>query len=94
MGSNQGVEPSSADRGHVGEGGAAHAGLTVSLGAGLVRIGLPKLSTPVAHGFITWGTDHFGFLYHGDLRAFCDDPRERGALSRAPEGRGQGAMTV
>ncbi len=21
----------------------------------------------------TWGTDHFGFLYHGDLRAFCDE---------------------
>src|SRR5712691_10250304 len=19
----------------------------------------------------TWGTDHFGFLYHGDLEAFC-----------------------
>ena len=21
----------------------------------------------------TWGTDHFGFIYHGDLRAFCDE---------------------
>jgi lactoylglutathione lyase len=20
-----------------------------------------------------WGTDHFGFIYHGDLRAFCDE---------------------
>lgn len=20
-----------------------------------------------------WGTDHFGFLYQGDLRAFCDE---------------------
>ncbi len=25
-----------------------------------------------------WGTDHFGFLYHGDLRAFCDDLRAKG----------------
>ena len=21
----------------------------------------------------TWGTDHFGFIYHGDLRAFHDE---------------------
>jgi catechol 2,3-dioxygenase-like lactoylglutathione lyase family enzyme len=26
----------------------------------------------------TWGTDHFGFLYHGDLRAFCDELRAQG----------------
>jgi len=26
----------------------------------------------------TWGTDHFGFLYHGDLRAFCDELRTKG----------------
>ena len=25
-----------------------------------------------------WGTDHFGFLYNGDLRAFCDDLRAKG----------------
>jgi len=25
-----------------------------------------------------WGTDHFGFLYKGDLRAFCDDLRAKG----------------
>ncbi len=25
-----------------------------------------------------WGTDHFGFLYHGDLTAFCDDLRAKG----------------
>ena len=25
-----------------------------------------------------WGTDHFGFLYHGDLRAFCDELRAKG----------------
>ena len=26
----------------------------------------------------TWGTDHFGFLYHGDLRAFHDDLKAKG----------------
>ena len=25
-----------------------------------------------------WGTDHFGFLYHGDLAAFCDGLRAKG----------------
>ena len=25
-----------------------------------------------------WGTDHFGFLYHGDLRALCDDLSAKG----------------
>jgi len=25
-----------------------------------------------------WGTDHFGFLYAGDLRAFCDELRAKG----------------
>jgi lactoylglutathione lyase len=25
-----------------------------------------------------WGTDHFGFLYDGDLRAFCDELRAKG----------------
>ncbi len=25
-----------------------------------------------------WGTDHFGFLYHGDLRAVCDELRAKG----------------
>lgn len=26
-----------------------------------------------------WGTDHFGFTYHGDLRAFCEEIRSKGA---------------
>jgi len=26
-----------------------------------------------------WGTDHFGFRVHGDLDAFCDELREKGA---------------
>jgi catechol 2,3-dioxygenase-like lactoylglutathione lyase family enzyme len=25
-----------------------------------------------------WGTDHFGFLYRGDLAALCDELREKG----------------
>ena len=25
-----------------------------------------------------WGTDHFGFVYHGDLIRFCDEIREKG----------------
>ena len=25
-----------------------------------------------------WGTDHFGFLYQGDLKAFCDELRAKG----------------
>ena len=25
-----------------------------------------------------WGTDHFGCLYHGDRRAFCDELRAQG----------------
>ncbi len=26
-----------------------------------------------------WGTDHFGFMYEGDLKAFCDELRAKGA---------------
>jgi catechol 2,3-dioxygenase-like lactoylglutathione lyase family enzyme len=26
-----------------------------------------------------WGTDHFGFIYHGDLHAFCEEIRAKGA---------------
>lgn len=25
-----------------------------------------------------WGTDHFGYTYHGDLRSYCDSLKERG----------------
>ena len=25
-----------------------------------------------------WGTDHFGFLFKGDLKAFCDELRAKG----------------
>ena len=26
-----------------------------------------------------WGTDHFGFTYHGDLATYCEELRSRGA---------------
>ena len=26
-----------------------------------------------------WGTDHFGYTYHGDLKAFCEEIRSKGA---------------
>ncbi|MCY3814176.1 MAG: VOC family protein [Gammaproteobacteria bacterium] len=26
-----------------------------------------------------WGTDHFGYTYHGDLKAFCEEIRRKGA---------------
>ena len=26
-----------------------------------------------------WGTDHFGFTYHGDLASYCEELRLRGA---------------
>ena len=26
-----------------------------------------------------WGTDHFGYTYHGDLNAFCEEIRGKGA---------------
>ena len=26
-----------------------------------------------------WGTDHFGYRYHGDLAAFCEEIRAKGA---------------
>ena len=40
----------------------------------------------------TLGTDHFGFLYEGDLKALCDDLRAKGVsfpveLKQIPDGR-------
>ena len=29
-----------------------------------------------------WGTDHFGFLYRGDLEAFCNELRGKGVTDR------------
>jgi catechol 2,3-dioxygenase-like lactoylglutathione lyase family enzyme len=38
----------------------------------------------------TWGTDHFGFLYHGDLRAFYDELRAQGVRFPVPLKEGVG----
>jgi catechol 2,3-dioxygenase-like lactoylglutathione lyase family enzyme len=32
----------------------------------------------------TWGIDHFGFLYHGDLRAFCAELESKGVTFPVP----------
>ena len=31
-----------------------------------------------------WGTDHFGFLYQGDLRAYCEELRAKGVTFPVP----------
>ena len=31
-----------------------------------------------------WGTDHFGFMYQGDLTAFCEELRVKGATLAVP----------
>ena len=43
----------------------------------------PVTTNPMRHfdGFSShdeWGTDHFGFTYHGDLKAFCDELKSKG----------------
>ncbi len=43
----------------------------------------PVETNPMRHfdGFSShdeWGTDHFGFTYHGDLMAFCDQLKSKG----------------
>lgn len=43
----------------------------------------PAATKPMQHfdGYSShdeWGTDHFGFTYRGDLRAFCDDLKRKG----------------
>ena len=43
----------------------------------------PVYSRPIQHfeGYSShneWGTDHFGFMYEGDLGAFCDELRAKG----------------
>lgn len=39
-----------------------------------------------SHG--EWGTDHFGFLYDGDLEAFCEQLRSKGVAFPVPLKRG------
>jgi lactoylglutathione lyase len=39
-----------------------------------------------SHG--EWGTDHFGFLYEGDLEEFCEELRRKGVKFPVPLKRG------
>jgi catechol 2,3-dioxygenase-like lactoylglutathione lyase family enzyme len=41
-----------------------------------------------------WGTDHFGFIYHGDLRAFCDELRAKGVSFPVPLKEGVGGRLL
>jgi catechol 2,3-dioxygenase-like lactoylglutathione lyase family enzyme len=42
----------------------------------------------------TWGPDHFGFLYHGDLRAFYDELRAKGVCFPVPLKEGVGGRLL
>ncbi len=44
----------------------------------------PKIRSPMRDfgnysSHDVWGTDHFGFTYHGDLRRFCEEIKSKGA---------------
>jgi lactoylglutathione lyase len=41
-----------------------------------------------------WGTDHFGFMYNGDLTAFCDQLRAKGVSFPVPLKRGVGGSLL
>jgi catechol 2,3-dioxygenase-like lactoylglutathione lyase family enzyme len=41
-----------------------------------------------------WGTDHFGFLFRGDLAAFCDELRSKGVVFPVELKRGVGGSLL
>jgi len=41
-----------------------------------------------------WGTDHFGFLYQGNLEAFCDELRAKGATFPVALKKGVGGILL
>jgi catechol 2,3-dioxygenase-like lactoylglutathione lyase family enzyme len=41
-----------------------------------------------------WGTDHFGFLYQGDLTAFCEALGQKGVTFPVPLKRGVGGSLL
>ena len=41
-----------------------------------------------------WGTDHFGFMYQGDLEAFCGELRNKGVSFPVPLKRGVGGSLL
>jgi catechol 2,3-dioxygenase-like lactoylglutathione lyase family enzyme len=48
------------------------------------------VSSPTFSGLLPGGTDHFGFLYHDDRRAFCDELRAQGVRLPLPLKEGVG----
>jgi hypothetical protein len=48
------------------------------------------VNSPTFSSLLPGGTDHFGFLYHGDLRAFCDELRAQGVRFPVPLKEGVG----
>ena len=41
-----------------------------------------------------WGTDHFGFMYQGDLAALCDELRAKGVTFPVPLKKGVGGSLL
>ena len=41
-----------------------------------------------------WGTDHFGFLYQGDLAAFCEALKRKGVTFPVPLKQGVGGSLL
>ena len=41
-----------------------------------------------------WGTDHFGFMYQGDLEAFCEELRGKGVTFPVPLKHGVGGSLL
>ena len=41
-----------------------------------------------------WGTDHFGFMYQGDLEAFCEELRGKSVAFPVPLKRGVGGSLL
>lgn len=42
----------------------------------------------------TWGTDHFGFMYNGDLTAFCNELSAKGVTFPVPLKKGVGGSLL
>ena len=59
-------------------------------------IGLQPPQTPKGRfsSHNAWGTDHFGFMYQGDLEAFCEGLRAKGVRFPVPLKRGVGGSLL
>jgi catechol 2,3-dioxygenase-like lactoylglutathione lyase family enzyme len=52
------------------------------------------VNSPTCSSLLPGGTDHFGFLYHDDLRAFCDELRAQGVRFPVPLKEGVGGRLL